>query len=65
MLSAQIGSLNAKIAATPVHGQELDVLKRDYDALDTEYHSLLKKQLAAQLRETLEKRHQKRASAPP
>jgi succinoglycan biosynthesis transport protein ExoP len=58
MLSAQIGSLNARIAATPEHGQELDVLKRDYDALDTEYHSLLKKQLAAQLRETLEKRHQ-------
>jgi len=58
MLSVQIGSLNARIAATPVHGQELDVLKRDYDALDTEYHSLLKKQLAAQLRETLEKRHQ-------
>ena len=58
MLSAQIGSLNARIAATPLHGQELDVLKRDYDALDTEYHSLLKKQLAAQLRETLEKRHQ-------
>jgi succinoglycan biosynthesis transport protein ExoP len=57
-LSAQIGSLNARIAATPVHGQELDVLKRGYDALDTEYHSLLKKQLAAQLRETLEKRHQ-------
>lgn len=58
MLSAQIGTLNARIAATPVHGQELDVLKRDYDGLDTEYHSLLKKQLAAQLRETLEKRHQ-------
>jgi polysaccharide biosynthesis transport protein len=58
MLSAQIGSLDARIAATPVHGQELDVLKRDYDALDTEYHSLLKKQLAAQLRETVEKRHQ-------
>jgi len=58
MLSAQIGSLNARIAATPVHGQELDVLKRDYEALDTEYHNLLKKQLAAQLRETLEERHQ-------
>jgi len=58
LLSAQIGSLNARIAATPVHGQELEVLKRDYDALDTAYHSLLKKQLAAQLRETLEKRHQ-------
>jgi polysaccharide biosynthesis transport protein len=58
MLSAQIGSLNARIAATPVHGQELDVLKRDYDALDTEYHTLLKKRLAAQLRETVEKRHQ-------
>ncbi len=58
MLSVQIGSLNARIAATPVHGQELDVLKRDYDASDTEYHKLLKKQLAAQLRETLEKRHQ-------
>jgi len=58
MLSAQIGSLNARIAATPVHGQELDALKRDYDALDTEYHNLLKKQLGAQLRETLEQRHQ-------
>ena len=58
MLSAQISSLNAKIAVTPVHGQELDALKRDYDALDTEYHNLLKKQLGAQLRETLEQRHQ-------
>jgi len=57
-LAAQIGSLNARIAVTPVHGQELDVLKRDYDALDTEYHNLLKKQLGAQLRETLERRHQ-------
>ena len=58
MLSAQIGSLNARIAVTPVHGQELDALKRDYDALDTEYHNLLKKQLGAQLRLTLEERHQ-------
>lgn len=58
MLSAQISSLNARIAITPVHGQELDALKRDYDALDTEYHNLLKKQLGAQLRETLEQRHQ-------
>jgi len=58
MLSAQIASLNARIAATPMHGQELDALRRDYDALDTEYHNLLKKQLGAQLRESLEKRHQ-------
>ena len=58
MLSAQIASLNPRVAATPVHGQELDALKRDYDALDTEYHDLLKKQLGAQLRETLEQRHQ-------
>jgi hypothetical protein len=41
-----------------VHGQELDALRRDYNAADTEYHGLLKKQLGAQLRETLEKRHQ-------
>lgn len=58
MLSAQIASLNLRVAATSVHGQELDALKRDYDASDTEYHSLLKKQLGAQLRETLERRHQ-------
>jgi polysaccharide biosynthesis transport protein len=58
MLSAQIGALNARIAATPLHGQELDALKRDYDASETEYHNLLKKQLSAQLRETLEERHQ-------
>jgi polysaccharide biosynthesis transport protein len=58
MLSGQIGSLNARIAATPPHGQELDALKRDYEALDTEYHNLLKRQLAAKLRETLEERHQ-------
>ena len=57
MLSAQIASLNQRVAATSVHGQELDALKRDYDALDTEYHGLLKKQQSAQLRETLEKRH--------
>ena len=57
MISAQIASLNQRVAATSVHGQELDALKRDYDALDTEYHGLLKKQLSAQLRETLEKRH--------
>jgi uncharacterized protein involved in exopolysaccharide biosynthesis len=58
MLSGQIGSLSARIAATPPHGQELDALKRDYEALDTEYHNLLKRQLAAKLRETLEERHQ-------
>jgi polysaccharide biosynthesis transport protein len=58
MLSGQIGSLNARIAATPLHAQELDALKRDYDASETEYHNLLKKQLAAQLRETLDERHQ-------
>ena len=58
MLSAQIASLNLRVAATSVHGQELDAVKRDYDASDTEYHGLLKKQLGAQLRETLEKRHQ-------
>jgi capsular polysaccharide biosynthesis protein len=58
MLSAQMESLNARIAVTPVHGQELDALKRDYDALDTEYHNLLKKQLGAQLQLTLEERHQ-------
>jgi succinoglycan biosynthesis transport protein ExoP len=57
-LSAQIASLNLRISATSAHGQELDALKRDYDASDTEYHGLLKKQLSAQLRETLEKRHQ-------
>jgi polysaccharide biosynthesis transport protein len=57
MISAQIASLNQRVAATSVHGQELDALKRDYDASDTEYHGLLKKQLSAQLRETLEKRH--------
>ena len=57
MISAQIASLNQRVAATSVHGQELDALKRDYDALDTEYHGLLKKQSSAQLRETLEKRH--------
>jgi succinoglycan biosynthesis transport protein ExoP len=58
MLSAQVASLNLRVAATSEHGQELDAIKRDYDALDTEYHGLLKKQLGAQLRETLEKRHQ-------
>jgi succinoglycan biosynthesis transport protein ExoP len=58
MLSAQISSLNFRVAATSAHGQELEALKRDYDALDTEYHGLLKKQLGAQLREALEKRHQ-------
>lgn len=57
MLSAQIATLNQRVAATSVHGQELDAIKRDYDALDTEYHGLLKKQSSAQLRETLEKRH--------
>ena len=57
-LSAQIASLNLRVTATAMHGQELDALKRDYDALDTEYNGLLKKQLGAQLRETLEKRHQ-------
>jgi uncharacterized protein involved in exopolysaccharide biosynthesis len=58
MLSAQIASLNARIAATPVHGQELDALRRDYDALDTEYHNLLKKQLGAQLGQIVEQRHE-------
>jgi uncharacterized protein involved in exopolysaccharide biosynthesis len=55
MISAQIASLNQRVAATSVHGQELDALKRDYDASDTEYHGLLKKQLSAQLRETCSK----------
>jgi succinoglycan biosynthesis transport protein ExoP len=58
MLSGQIAALNLRVAATSVHGQELDAIRRDYNALDTEYHGLLKKQLGAQLRETLQKRHQ-------
>ncbi len=58
MLASQIAALNARIAATPVHGQELDAIRRDYDALDTEYHNLLKKQLGAQLHLTLEQRHE-------
>ena len=41
-----------------MHGQELEAVKRDYDSSEAEYHGLLKKQLSAQLHETLEKHHQ-------
>lgn len=57
-VAAQIEALKTRIAMTPVHGQELAGLQRDYDALATEYHGLLSKELAAQLNESLEKRHQ-------
>jgi uncharacterized protein involved in exopolysaccharide biosynthesis len=57
-VSAQIEALKTRIAVTPVHGQELAALQRDYDALATEYHGLLGKELTAQLNESLEKRHQ-------
>src|SRR5262249_14016893 len=57
-LEGQIEAIKARVAATPVHGQELAAVKRDYDALASEYQNLLGKQRAAQLREGLEKRHQ-------
>jgi protein tyrosine kinase modulator len=58
VLSPQVEGLKARIAMTPEHGQELSELLRDYDALATEYGSLTSKELAAQISETLEKRHQ-------
>jgi len=57
-VTAQIDSLKARIVATPVHGQELAAITRDYDAIQTEYQALLSKQVAAQLSESLQKRHQ-------
>jgi succinoglycan biosynthesis transport protein ExoP len=57
-LTVQIEGLKARIAITPVHQQELEGLQRDYDAIASEYHGLLNKKLAAQLNESLEKRHQ-------
>lgn len=58
IVGAQIDALKTRIAMTPVHGQELAAQQRDYDALSTEYHSLLNKELAAKLHESLEKQHQ-------
>jgi succinoglycan biosynthesis transport protein ExoP len=57
-VNVQIEALKARIALTPVHGQELAALQREYDALATEYHGLLAKKLEAQLSESLERRHQ-------
>jgi uncharacterized protein involved in exopolysaccharide biosynthesis len=57
-LTAQIETLKSRIATIPQHGQELSALQRDYDTLATDYHGLLNKELAAQLNENLEKRHQ-------
>jgi uncharacterized protein involved in exopolysaccharide biosynthesis len=56
--ATQIEALKTRIAMTPVHGQELAALQRDYDAFATEYHGLLNKELAANLHESLEKHHQ-------
>ncbi len=57
-VTAQMNALQTRISATPVHEQELAGLTRDYDALQTEYHGLLSNELAAQIHENLEKRHQ-------
>ena len=57
-VTAQIEAVKARIAATPVHAQELAAVTRDYDAIQAEYQALLSKQVAAQLSESLEKRHQ-------
>jgi len=57
-LEGQIEAIKARVVATPVHGQELAAVRRDYDALAIEYQSLLGKQRAAQLRESVERRHQ-------
>ena len=57
-INAQIEVIKTRIAITPIHGQELAALQRDHDALAAEYNGLLTKVLAAQLSESIEKRHQ-------
>ena len=57
-VTSQIETVKARIAASPVHGEELATVTRDYDAIQAEYQGLLSKQVAAQLTENLEKRHQ-------
>jgi succinoglycan biosynthesis transport protein ExoP len=58
IISTQLEALKRRVTLTPVHGQELAALQRDYDTLATNYHGLLNKELTAQLNEDLEKRHQ-------
>jgi succinoglycan biosynthesis transport protein ExoP len=57
-INQKIQSLQQNIAAAPEHGQTIGALSRDYDALSAEYHQLLQKQMAAELRRNLDKRQQ-------
>lgn len=58
VISQKIQILQRNIALTPEHGQEVATLNRDYDTLAVEYHRLFQNQMAAELRQTLERRHQ-------
>ena len=54
----QIALYQQRISETPAHQQEYDRLNRDYTVLNSEYHSLLNKKLAAQSSQSLEERNE-------
>jgi polysaccharide biosynthesis transport protein len=58
VLKQKMQIVQQNVALTPEHGQEVAAVSRDYDAVSAEYHQLLEKQMAAELRQNLAKRQQ-------
>jgi succinoglycan biosynthesis transport protein ExoP len=57
-VKGQIALYQRRISETPAHQQEYNRLNRDYTVMNTEYHSLLNKRLAAQSSQSLEERNE-------
>lgn len=55
-ISAQTTDLQAKLTAVPLREQELAQVMRDYDITKLNYHSLLEKQLSAEMSTDMERR---------
>jgi uncharacterized protein involved in exopolysaccharide biosynthesis len=54
----KIQILRQNISSASEHGQAVAAVDRDYEAMSGEYHQLLDKELAAEIRQTLQKRQQ-------
>ena len=50
-ISQKMQIVQQNIALTPEHGQEVASVDRDYDAISAEYHQLLDREMAAELRQ--------------
>jgi polysaccharide chain length determinant protein (PEP-CTERM system associated) len=51
-----VAAYQAKLTAVPLREQEIDQITRDYDITKLNYHSLLEKQLSAQMSTDMERR---------